>query len=228
MCGRFTVSVDIEEVEQFLKENFDINDLPNDFIIPRYNIAPGQDIISIINDGGKNRVGSLNWGFVPHFTKNEKQTFKIINAKSETLATKPSFKDSFINKRCLIIADGFYEWKKVNKKKIPFYIKLKNKKMFTFAGLWSSYKRDDGSKHYSCTIITTKANDLFQPIHERMPVIMTKVAERIWLNPNIKDIKMLSTLLNPFPIEKMDYYQVSEIVNNSRNETPQCIEKALK
>lgn len=149
----------------------------------------------------------------------------MINAKSETLAIKPSFKDSFINKRCLILADGFYEWKDVNKKKIPMYIKLKNNGLFTFAGLWSGYKKEDGTKHYTCTIITTSANELIQPIHERMPVILTKESEEIWLNPNIKDIDLLNNILKPFSTEKMKLYQVSELVNNSRNETSRCIER---
>jgi len=226
MCGRFTITVDLNVLRKYLIDEFDIDDDSKVFDLPRYNVSPGQEVISIINDGKKNRVGNLKWGLVPSFAKDEKIGYQMINAKSETLKEKPSFRNSFEFKRCLIIADSYYEWKKENNSKIPMRILLNDESLFTMAGLYATFTKSDGKKLHTCTIITTNSNDLTKEIHERMPVILDKNSRSNWLNPNIKDLEMLSKLLTPYQSTKMKAYQVSNIVNNSSNEILDCIKKA--
>ncbi|MCR3906291.1 MAG: SOS response-associated peptidase [Tenericutes bacterium] len=223
MCGRFTVSVTLDELKQYLYDDYDIEEVNNDFNLPRFNVAPGQSIISIINDRTKNRVGLLKWGFIPSFAKDEKTSLNIINAKAETLHQKPAFITSFQSKRCVIIADGFYEWKKSDDKKTPMHIQLKDKKLFPMAGLWNTFTKDDGTKIHTCAIITTKANDMMSTIHDRMPVILSEDSRKSWLNPDNKDLNELSRLLNPYDSNQMESYQVSNIVNNASNDVPDCI-----
>ena len=223
MCGRFTITVTMDELKAYLNDYYDIEDMKSDIIVPRYNVSPGQDVISIINDGTKNRVGLLNWGFVPSFAKDEKIGFSMINAKSETLDQKISYKSSFEHKRCIILADGFYEWKKEDNQKIPMRILMKDKSIFPIAGLWSTYVRLDGTKHHSTTIITTQANDLVSLVHDRMPVILTDESRKTWLNPRITDLRLLSTILRPYEPNQMYTYRVSSVVNSSKNENQACI-----
>jgi putative SOS response-associated peptidase YedK len=223
MCGRFTITVDLEVLRKYLIDEFDIKDIKSDFNLPRYNIAPGQDIITIINDGEKNRVGLLKWGFVPNFAKDEKIGNKMINAKSETLQEKPSFRSSFQTKRCVILADSFYEWKTDENKKTPMRIGIANKNLFLMAGLWSTFIKEDGSKLHTATIITTKANELMSKIHERMPVILDEDSVFNWLNPRNNDLEKLSTLLKPYPSKFMYSYEVSSLVNNYKNNGIDCI-----
>ncbi len=222
MCGRFTVTVSYQELEEHLKEYYDIHEMPL-FDLPRYNIAPGQDIISILNDGSKHRVGYLKWGFVPPFSKDESVGFQMINAKAETIFDKISFKDSAIHKRCVILADSFYEWKKEEQKKIPHRIYLKDQKLFAFAGLWTTYQKDDGSKVHTATILTTEPNAFMSQIHLRMPVILNKEDEKIWLNPRIKDKDTLLSVLKQYPSELMKADRVSSYVNQAKNEGILCI-----
>lgn len=222
MCGRYTIGVNYNKLNEIVESKYNINEIP-EFNLPRFNVAPMQDVISIINDGKKYRIGTFKWGFIPYFANSEKIGYKMINARKETLANKPVFKHSFLHKRCVILADGFYEWKKVNNEKIPIRYKLKNEELFSFAGLWSTYTREDNSKLYTCTIITTEPNKIVSPIHNRMPVILNDEAEKLWLNPNIMDLEMLSSLLNPYDSEIMEAYQVSKVVNNVKNDTIDCI-----
>jgi len=223
MCGRFTINVSKEEMLEYLNEYYGIEEYDNDIRLPRYNVAPGQNIIAIINVDNKNRAGLLKWGLIPFFSKDEKSGYKMINAKSETLGDKLSFKDSFKNKRCIILADSFYEWIRDDKDKIPVRIMLKSNSIFPMAGLWSSYTRSDNTKLYTCTIITTSANDIVSPIHHRMPVILTNETKDIWLDSNIKDLDILSKILIPYNPNKMYTYKVSKLVNNSANDLPECI-----
>ena len=223
MCGRFTVASNAEEVSTYLEDNFQITNFNLEYK-PRYNVAPGQNILSVINDGLTYRVGYLKWGFVPHFANDNKSSYNMINAKAETIRTKPSFKNSFKDKRCLIIADGFYEWQKTLNQKVPKRIILKNEQLFTFAGLWSSYVNPDGTKLYTCTIITTSASPEVREIHERMPVILnSKEQQALWLNPEIKDLSLLETLL--IPNREVTSYEVSTLVNNAKFDSIECIKK---
>jgi putative SOS response-associated peptidase YedK len=223
MCGRFTVTVSYQELEEHLKEYYDIHELPL-FDVPRYNIAPGQNIISVLNDGSKHRVGYLKWGFIPPFSKDESIGFQMINAKAETIFDKVSFKDSAIHKRCVILADSFYEWKKEDKGKTPHRIYLKNQKMFSFAGLWTTYQKSDGTKVHTATILTTEPNELMSSIHFRMPVILNKEDEKVWLNPRIKDKNTLLKVLKAYPSELMSADIVSNYVNQAKNDSIECIQ----
>ncbi len=223
MCGRFTITVDLEDLRVYLEENYDISELKGDFDLPRFNVAPGQDVITIINDGAKNRVGTLRWGLVPSFAKDEKIGYQMINAKAETLHEKPSFLPSFRAKRCVILADSFYEWKKEDTKKQPMRILLEDQKIFPMAGLWNTFIREDGTKLHTCTIITTEANDLMKPIHERMPVILTEDMRKKWLDPRQTNLYELSKLLRPYDPKQMKAYKVSDIVNKAGYDTPDCI-----
>jgi len=221
MCGRISLALSTEDMIQILRERYDTKEENFDYNIPRYNIAPSTNVLSVIHDGKKFRIGSLRWGFIPHWAKEEK--FYSINAKAETLASKTMFKDAFKYKRCVILADGFYEWKKEKQQKIPFRFTLTDQNIIPLAGLWSAYSNEEGNKIFTCTVITTIPNDLMQPIHDRMPVILTKDSEKIWLNPNITDLNLLESLLIPYSSDKMKHNEVSIIVNNARNETSQCI-----
>ncbi|MDX9692483.1 MAG: SOS response-associated peptidase [Acholeplasmataceae bacterium] len=224
MCGRFTITVSYEELVHHLKDYYEIDDVSL-FDVPRYNVAPGQEVISILNDGSKNRVGLLKWGFIPPYAKDEKIGFSLINAQAETIFSKPTFMDSAMSKRCVVIADSFYEWQKDDTEKKPMLIFLRDQKLFSFAGLWTTYKKSDGSKINTVTIITTTPNELMTNIHHRMPVILSKEDEKIWLNPRIKNQDVLQHLLKPYPSAHMDYYRVSSVVNNTRNESIECIKK---
>jgi len=188
MCGRFTVTVSYEELTRHLTKTYQIDPLDLQTKLPRYNISPGQEIISVINDGRKNRVGLLKWGFIPSFAKDENIGFSMINAKAETLSEKVSFKESLRFKRCVVLADSFYEWRKDGKDKTPYRFLLKDQKLFPIASLFSTYQKTDGTKIHSVTLITTKPNDLVKDIHNRMPVILNEKDQAIWLDPSITNI----------------------------------------
>jgi putative SOS response-associated peptidase YedK len=190
-----------------------------------YNIAPSQQILAIVNDGSKNRLGHLRWGLIPPWSKNENIGYKMINARAETLAEKPSFKKPLQSKRCIIPADSFYEWKRIDSKtKLPMRIKLTSTQLFSFAGLWEKWHNPNGGTVYSCTIITTEANDFMEPIHDRMPVILTPERETEWLDPKNNDVNRLQQLLVPYSANDMEAYQVSNDVNSPQNNSRKLIE----
>lgn len=217
MCGRITFTLSKDDFIQELKKRYNIDDYDLDYPIPRYNIAPSQNVLSVINDGKKYRIGLLKWGFIPSWAKDDK--FYMINAKAETIDEKPMFKHAFKTQRCIVLADGYYEWKN----KVPYRFILKNQKLFSLAALWNTYTSKDNQKLHTCIIITTKPNELTKQIHNRMPVILTKDAEKIWLDPKIKDEKILKSLLLPYESDNMDFYQVSSLVNNARKDVLECI-----
>lgn len=222
MCGRFVVSYTYQELLNFLGNAFDIFDVDPSIDIPKYNIAPGQQVLSVISDGVSFRAGQLKWGLVPSFSKDENIGYKMINARSETLNTRQAFKSALKSKRCVILANGFYEWKRQNGTKQPMYIKVDDQEMFMFAGLWSSYKKEDGSTLYTTTIITTEANELMSDIHDRMPVILNPEQAKQWLKRD-QDSGVLQSLLTQYPSNKMSYYEVSPYVNKAGNEGIECI-----
>ena len=219
MCGRFTLVTPFVA----LTERFHAA-APRD-LRPRYNIAPGQDILCVIRDG-ENRIEPFRWGLIPSWAKDPAIGNRMINARAETVAEKPSFRRAFAKHRCLVVADGFYEWRKVGKTKVPVYIFLKSKKAFGFAGLYENWKTPDGKEIRTCTIITTDANDLVRPIHDRMPVILHEDEEDRWLDPGENSRERLQGLLQPYPSEGMDAYDVTTGVNNIRHDTPDCITPA--
>ncbi|KOR78611.1 SOS response-associated peptidase [Peribacillus frigoritolerans] len=221
MCGRFTLFTDIEEI----KERFDIQGSFHEEYQFSYNIAPSQSVLSVINDGVRNRLGYLRWGLIPFWAKDEKAGYKMINARAETIAEKASFRNAYKKKRCLIIADSFYEWKKTPERKIPMRIKLKNHAPFGMAGLWESWKSPEGISIYSCSVITTVPNELMTSIHDRMPVILKPEDEKDWLNPSINDPAYLQQYLKSFDSEQMEAFEVSTDVNSTKNNTPNLIQQ---
>ncbi|WP_282020398.1 SOS response-associated peptidase [Planomicrobium okeanokoites] len=223
MCGRFALYADYKVIlERFSIEqaSFDENEYE-----PSYNIAPSQLIAAVVSDGNKNRLGKLKWGLIPPWAKDAKIGYKMINARAETAAEKPSFRNAFKKKRCLIIAESFYEWRKDEEGKTPMLIKMKSEEPFAFAGLWESWESPEGEPIHSCSILTTKPNGVMASIHDRMPVILSKEAEKIWLDPNVQDIEMLESLLKPYEDGEMEAYQVSEEVNSPKNNKADLIRK---
>lgn len=209
MCGRFTFS-EFEGIE----ERFQIETPP--ILKPNYNVAPTHDVPVIIN----NKLAMFRWGLIPFWAKDPAIGNKMINARAETIDEKPSFKVSLQRKRCIIVADGFYEWK--NKR--PYRITLKNMELFRFAGLWDTWKSPSGDIINSCSVITTTPNELMAEIHDRMPVILPREVERVWLDQSIVDTGYLKSLLIPYPSELMLAYQVSTLVNSPKNNVPECLE----
>ena len=215
MCGRFVRSSPIS----LIVEIFDIRSMSTISGAPAsYNVAPSQEIL-IINDRGARELLRCRWGFLPPWLKDLSEGSKMINARAETLDEKPSFKAAFKKQRCLIIADGFYEWKKEKQKKVPHYIRLKSGKPFGFAGLYNQWTSPEGDKICSCTIITTESNELVAHIHDRMPVIVPDNEIGRWLDPNYQDVEALKEILRPYPSEEMEMYPVSRRVNSVQVDT---------
>ncbi|SEN78098.1 Putative SOS response-associated peptidase YedK [Mesobacillus persicus] len=222
MCGRFTLTASFEElIDRFNIESF----LPEEDYLPNYNVAPSQSVLAVINNGSINKMGYLRWGLIPPWAKDMKIGYKMINARAESLSEKPSFRNAYHNKRCLIIADSFYEWKRQDDQtKIPMRIKLKTNEVFSMAGLWEKWESPEGKSIFSCTVITTEANELVKDIHNRMPVILRPEEEKIWLNPDTK-YNELNPLLKPFNLELMEAYEVSAMVNSPKNNSVELIQK---
>jgi putative SOS response-associated peptidase YedK len=219
MCGRFTLIQTAEAIQ----DTFDIGNAPD--LQPRYNIAPTQEVVTVLHDTDNDlRVAKLlRWGLIPSWSKDPSIATKLINARSETVAEKPSFRSAFKKRRCLIVADGFYEWLRTEGKKQPFRFQLQDKQPFGFAGLWEQWQSPSGEEIHTCTILTTAANELMAPIHDRMPVILKPEDYDLWLDPQAQDPKMLQPLLQPFSTEAMTAYPVSTIVNSPKNNTPECV-----
>ncbi|KWW21211.1 hypothetical protein AS888_16535 [Peribacillus simplex] len=221
MCGRFTLFTSMEEI----MERFDIQGSFDEDYQFSYNIAPSHSVLSVINDGTRNRLGYLRWGLIPFWAKDEKVGYKMINARAETIAEKASFKNAYKKKRCLIIADSFYEWKKTPERKIPMRIKLKDDAPFGMAGLFETWKSPDGTSIHSCSVITTAPNELMTGIHDRMPVILKRGDEKAWLDLSIHDTGYLQQYLKPFDSEQMEAFEVSTDVNSTKNNSPSLIQQ---
>ncbi|MCO7127927.1 SOS response-associated peptidase [Sporolactobacillus shoreicorticis] len=222
MCGRFTLIAPYE----YIVHRFQIQHAAgNEDYKANYNVAPGQKILSVVRGSKGNRMGYLQWGLIPSWAKDKKIGYKLINARAESLLQKPSFRDPFRRRRCLIVADSFYEWDHRDvKQKIPYRFTMKSGELFAIAGLWDSWTTKDHQVIYSCTIITTEANELMEPIHDRMPVILTQSDEAKWLDP-ATETKELMRMLKPFDPEQMQFYEVTQDVNAVRNNAPYLIKK---
>lgn len=222
MCGRFTITADPAAI----KEAFPWVKVPPE-MQPRYNVAPSQPVAVIPNDG-KDKIDYFNWGLIPSWAKDPKIGNRMINARGETLAEKPSFRAAYKRRRCLIIADGFYEWAKNpgQKSKTPHYIQLESQEPFGMAGLWEVWFSADGSEIRSCTIITTSPNEKISKLHNRMPVILPISAYSKWLEREDQNPEQLNSLLVPYPAEEMVHHAVSTTVNNPRNDDVECIQPA--
>jgi putative SOS response-associated peptidase YedK len=219
MCGRFTLTVDPAQ----LQEAFPWVETPSD-LTPRFNIAPSQPVAVVANNGG-NRLEFFSWGLIPSWAKDPSIGNRLINARAETLAEKPSFRNALRRRRCLILADGFYEWKKNpgSKQKTPMYIRMKTGKPFAFAGLWEVWNSPEGSTILSCTVITTEPNQLLEGIHNRMPVILPEQTYSDWLDPTERRPEELTGFLRPYQDGELEAYPVSTLVNKPSNELPECI-----
>ncbi len=224
MCGRVTLDFDIALLKEILEEAFDVKHMTIDSHEQRYNIAPGQQILSVINDGQENRAGFLNWGFIPAYAKSEKDGYKLINSRSETIDTKPTFKKSFLNKRCLILADSFYEWHKDSPDKTPYRIQLRDQPIMAMAGIWSKYVTKENNVIFSCSIVTTEANDMMKRIHHRMPVLLDQEERKIWLAKDNHNVSQLKSIMTPYASNQMRMYPVTKLVNNVRIDSVECIE----
>lgn len=219
MCGRFTLTTWLEEImERFLLETADFD------YTPRYNAAPGQWIPAIVEHGGQRRIGQLRWGLVPSWAKDEKIGYSMLNAKAETLADKPSFRTAYARRRCLIPADGFYEWRREpDGRKQPLRFVRKDRGLFAMAGLYETWIAPDGKRLGTCTVVTTTPNSLVEPVHDRMPVILEPKNEAVWLDKGLLDPAFLQPLLTPYPASEMEAYPVSPDVGNVRNDTEACV-----
>jgi len=227
MCGRF---VQTTSAQKLAKQFESVSNLES--FEPRYNIAPTATVAVVrISTKSANRVlESLKWGLVPHWAKDPSIGAGMGNARAETVADKPSFRDPFKSQRCLVPVDGFYEWQQSTKPKQPFYFTMKDKKPFALAALWDSWKPKAGAPAewdsiISFTLITTTPNSIMEPVHDRMPVILDEENYDLWLNPNFRDTQILKHFLKPFPTEKMESEAVSTFVNSTKNQGSQCVEK---
>lgn len=219
MCGRFTLTSSLDDLQRrfgFLAGHLDYR--------PGYNVAPTQQVLAVVNDGQR-RAELLRWGLIPFWAKDPKIGYRMINAVGETVATKSAFRAAFRRRRCLVLADGFFEWRKEGREKLPTYIFLKSREPFAFAGIWEDWKAQDGKTVRSCAIVTTKPNAFMEPIHHRMPVILSEETEALWLDPMTEEVGVLAPLLMPSPPELMDSYPVSGLVNSPKNCGPECIQQ---
>jgi putative SOS response-associated peptidase YedK len=217
MCGRYTVRTS----PQAVAKAFHIADMP--LFSPRYNIAPTQQVLAIRQQDGKRQASLHHWGLIPSWADDPAIGNRMINARAESIADKPSFRSAFRRSRCLVVADGFYEWKNTGKAKQPFYIRLKDEHPFAFAGLAEHWHRGEQTIDF-CTIITTEPNRLMSDIHNRMPVILSPNDYDLWLDPEFEGKEKLLSMLRPCPADEMTACPVSTLLNNPRNENPECIE----
>ena len=220
MCGRFALISSISD----LQLRFDFAMEPGD-VGPRYNIAPTQQVLTVTNEGQR-RGEMMRWGLVPSWAKDIKIGNRMINAVSETAASKPAFRNAFRRRRCLVLADGFFEWRKEGKVRVPLYFTQKSGETMAFAGLWENWKSPDDEWVRSCTILTTAANSFIEPAHNRMPVILSEETVPLWLDPLTETPDNLEPLLVPVPPELLEVREVSPVVNNARSEGPDCIAPA--
>jgi putative SOS response-associated peptidase YedK len=197
MCGRFVLLTDLSQIVRA----FGIDEIACDYR-PRDNISPGQEVAAVIHDG-RNRLVGYRWGLIPAWAKDPSIGRKMFNARAETVAEKPSFRDAFQKRRCLIPADGFYEWQRSEKGKKPFRISLKTGEPFALAGLYETWVSPEKRSVHTCTIITTEPNELLRPIHDRMPAIVSKGREALWLAPGRRDSRERLSLLGPYPAGEM-------------------------
>ena len=218
MCGRFTITLE----PAFFQQELDLGKVPSEWT-PRYNTAPSQDI-PVVLDSTNRDVEMLRWGLIPHWAKESAIGDRMINARSETIQEKPSFRNAFKQRRCLILADGFYEWQKADTKgvpKVPYYFQLKDRAPFAFAGIWETWQPPEGDEVRSCSIITCLPNKLVAQAHSRMPVLFDKTTCWNWLAEQPADA--LQAMLAPYPAEGMRAHPVGLAVNNPRNDSAECV-----
>jgi putative SOS response-associated peptidase YedK len=218
MCGRFTIMVDAEDMQ----EQLELGSMPANWR-PRYNIAPTQPV-AVVSDARSRQVEWMRWGLVPSWAKDLEIGNRLINARSETVMEKPSFRSAFANRRCILLADGFYEWQRLAGQQgpaAPFHFHRKDRKPFGMAGLWETWRSPEGNIVRSCTILTTQANQVVRPVHDRMPVMLSGTELWRWILPAPAAVHQ--AMLLPYPDEEMEAVAVSRMVNRSDYESPDCI-----
>ena len=215
MCGRYSLTASQQELAQ----RFDFDSKLEGFV-PRYNVAPAQQVLTVLG-GDTRRAGFMRWGLIPSWSKDGPSSRPLINARAETVAEKPSFRGPLKKQRCLVLADGFYEWQKEGDAKRPMRVTMRSGEPFAFAGLWSNWTDPEGNRIPSCAIITTAANEVLKPIHHRMPVILAEEAEDLWLDTGLDDSDALTQFLEPYPDDALEAYEVSRLVNSASNDGPE-------
>ncbi len=214
MCGRFVLTT----AGEALAEHFDLETAPA--LAPRYNIAPSQEVAVVRRRQveGSRELAMLRWGLVPHWARDPKMGARMINARSETVAEKPSFRDAFKRGRCLVPVSGFYEWQRSGKGKQPYYFRGKDERPLAIAALWDRWRGPENTVIESCALLTTAANELMRPIHDRMPVIVEPANYRLWLDPASRNADRLHALLTPRTTDELEAFAVGTAVNNPRHD----------
>ena len=220
MCGRFVRKLYLTDIES----EFDVDEVDAD-LAPSYNVAPSQQVAVVMRDN-KTRLVSMKWGLIPAWADDPAIGNRLINARAETIAEKPSFREAFMRQRCLVIADGFYEWQKNGRSRQPYFIYLKQDRPFGFAGLYDLWTSPAGELITTCTIITTEPNEIMKTLHDRMPVILPKELEEAWIDPYNTDHASLAGMLGPYAASEMELHTVSPLVNSPANDSPECMAPA--
>ena len=218
MCGRYSLIADLGALAH--RFAFDARQLSFE---ASYNIAPTQQVLTVVG-GEQRRGGFMRWGLVPHWAKDMSGGARMINARAETVAERPAFRDALRRRRCLVLADGFYEWHRSATGRTPMRIVMRSGEPFAFAGLWAVWRDPEGNRVPSCTIITTAANELLAPIHDRMPVVLPPGLEDLWLDRSVDDPDVLASVLSPLADDALQAYEVSTLVNSAANNGPEIIE----
>ena len=220
MCGRFVQTQEAENYGSY----FTVDVIQTDELLRSWNVAPTKRVYAVAEHDGERQLGTFSWGLVPFWAKDRKIGARLINARIETAAMKPAFKDSFAARRCIVPADGFYEWEPKDRGKLPHYFYATDRRPLALAGLWASWKDpESGEKVRTCTIVTGKPSDVVAPIHDRMPVILPKTAWDAWLDPDIRDMDAVSDLVAGLPAPNLSEHAVSTLVNRVANDVPDLI-----
>jgi putative SOS response-associated peptidase YedK len=220
MCGRFAQRSDPKR----LAEEFKVAEVPQ--AEARYNVAPTQSILGVRTVSDEREMTFFKWGLIPSWAKDTSMGARLINARAETVEEKPSFRQAFKQRRCIIPADGFYEWQRTGDKKQPFFFRMRDERPFGFAGLWERWEGEAGQVINSCTILTTEANEVLRPVHDRMPVILHPDDYELWLDMDARKHELVKELLRPYAAEEMLGYPVSASINSPQNQGAKLIERA--
>jgi putative SOS response-associated peptidase YedK len=220
MCGRYAQRTDPKR----LAKEFKVAEVIN--AAPRYNIAPTQEVLAVRESSDGREMTLYKWGLVPSWAKDASIGAKLINARSETVTEKPSFREAFKRRRCIIPADGFYEWQRLEGRKQPFFFRMRDERPFGFAGLWERWEDEGGKVINSCAILTTEANEVLRPVHDRMPVILHPDDYGLWLGAEARELGLVKEMLRPYPAEEMVGYPVGSGVNSPRNQGAGLLERA--
>ena len=220
MCGRFTQRADSKKIAK----EFKVAEVPA--VEARYNIAPTQDVLAVREGGDGREATYLKWGLVPSWAKDTSMGARLINARSETVTEKPAFRQAFTQRRCVIPSDGFYEWQRTGGRKQPFFFRMRDERPFGFAGLWERWEGEGGEVINSCAILTTQANEVLRPVHDRMPVILHPDDYELWLGGSARELGLVKEVLRPYPAEEMVGHAVGSGVNSPRNQGAGLLERA--